>query len=128
MRRQSTRRVCPHPQPASSSQRLEDVAPSSPAPPDPPPATGGRSQRPAERMSPGTGSVTPQVPRPKGRQRKPARPVLPLALVVEEYVRDLRRRHISEKTIRDYAQVLRLALAFWQAQLGRPPTLDDLSV
>src|SRR5690242_563411 len=128
MRRQSTSHPRSQRQPASSSQRPEDAALPDLAAPDPAPATGGRSQRPAVRMSTGSGPATRQPPRPKGRQRKPAQPVLPLALVVEEYVRDLRRRHISEKTIRDYAQVLRLALAFWQERLGRPPTLDDLSV
>jgi integrase/recombinase XerC len=61
------------------------------------------------------------------RPRTPAAPVLPLSLLIEEYGRDLRRRNIAPKTIRDYQQVLHLALGFWQRQLGRPPTLDDVT-
>jgi hypothetical protein len=63
--------------------------------------------------------------------RKPARqspPVLPLALILEEYWRDLRRREISAKTIRDYQQVLGLVSSFWERYLGRPPTLDDVTL
>jgi site-specific recombinase XerD len=53
---------------------------------------------------------------------------LPLALLLEEYVRDLRRRSIAAKTIHDYQQVLRLAVGFWHKHFGRPPTVDDVTV
>jgi hypothetical protein len=55
-------------------------------------------------------------------------PVLQLDLAVEEYERDLRRRDVSPKTTKNYVQVLHLAIRFWQEQLGRPPTLDEVSV
>lgn len=54
-------------------------------------------------------------------------PMLPLTLLLEEYARDLRRRNSAPKTIRDYQQVLQLAIAFWQQHFGRPPSLDDLT-
>ena len=70
-------------------------------------------------------STPPRAPRKRASQSIP--PVLPLALLIEEYLRDLRRRSIAAKTIRDYQQVLRLAIAFWQQHFGRPPTLDDVT-
>lgn len=60
--------------------------------------------------------------------RQPKLPVMRLDLVIDDYERDLRRRDISPKTIRNYRQVLGLAARFWDARLGRPATLDDLTV
>src|SRR5215470_7823610 len=55
-------------------------------------------------------------------------PALRLDLAIDEYERDLARRAISAETIRNYRKVLDLALRFWQEQLGRVPTLDDVTV
>jgi len=74
---------------------------------------------------------TPPKPRTRGTRRTPAAqaaPVLQLDLVVDEYERDLRRRDVSPKTIKNYVQILGLAIRCWQEQLGRPPTLDDVTV
>jgi integrase/recombinase XerD len=60
--------------------------------------------------------------------KAPALPALRLDLVIDEYERDLRRGRLSEKTVRNYAQILRLASRFWEAQLGCPPTLDDFTL
>lgn len=62
------------------------------------------------------------------RSQRAALPALRLDLAIDEYERDLRRREISPKTIGNYRQILLLALRFWREQLGRPPTLDDLTV
>src|SRR5258708_947402 len=72
--------------------------------------------------APATPSAARRAARKRASQSTP--PVLPLALLIEEYLRDLRRRSIAAKTIRDYQQVLRLAVAFWQQHYGRPPTLE----
>ena len=64
-------------------------------------------------------------------RRTPQRPKLPalrLNLAIDEYERDLRRGRLSEKTVRNYAQVLCLAGRYWEEQLGRPPTLDDFTL
>src|SRR5262249_33223806 len=53
-----------------------------------------------------------------------AQPVLPLAFLLEEYARDLRRGELATKTIRNYLGVLTLALSCWEEQVGRSPTLD----
>lgn len=62
------------------------------------------------------------------KPKAPALPALPLDLVLDEYERDLRRGRLSEKTVRNYAQILRLASRFWEEQLGRQPTLDDFTL
>jgi integrase/recombinase XerD len=54
--------------------------------------------------------------------------VLQLDLVIEEYERDCRRRDLSAKTIRNYRQACRAACVYWEADLGRPPTLDDVTI
>jgi hypothetical protein len=68
----------------------------------------------------------------KRGHRQPAysrkQPALRLDLAIDEYERDLARRAISAETIRNYRKVLHLALRFWQEQLGRLPTLDDVTV
>jgi integrase/recombinase XerD len=61
-------------------------------------------------------------------QRAVAAPVLPLALVVEEYARDLRRRERAAKTIRNYTKTLSLVLRCWEAQLEHAPLLDDFTL
>jgi len=53
---------------------------------------------------------------------------LRLDLALDEYERDLRRREIAGHTIRNYRKVLDLALRFWREQLGREPTLDDVTL
>ena len=60
------------------------------------------------------------------RKNKP--PILPLALVVEEYERDLRRHEMQPKTIEGYHKVLKQVMAFLLADLGRAATLDDFTV
>jgi integrase/recombinase XerD len=55
-------------------------------------------------------------------------PLLQLDFVIEEYERDCRRRSLSARTIRNYLQTLRAVCAWWEAELGRPPTLDDVTV
>ena len=55
-------------------------------------------------------------------------PTLQLDLVIDEYERDCRRRSLSPKTIRNYLQALQAALGYWGAELGRPPTLDDVTI
>ncbi|MGO8951497.1 MAG: site-specific integrase [Ktedonobacterales bacterium] len=66
--------------------------------------------------------------RPGQKAPRSSRPVIPLALILDEYWRDVRRREISAKTIRNYQQVLRLVSAFWEHYLGRPATLDDVTL
>ncbi len=89
------------------------------------------SGHPAER--PGDHLLDNASGRPASQHRKgtrtstPAMPMLPLTLLLEEYARDLRRRNIAPTTIRDYQQVLQLAIAFWQQHFSRPPSLDDLT-
>jgi len=73
-------------------------------------------------------SKTPASSRPAARAPRPARPVLPLAFLLEEYARDLRRGEMAAKTIRNYLGVLSLAVSCWEGQLGRAPTLDDFTV
>jgi integrase/recombinase XerD len=64
--------------------------------------------------------------------RRPAysrkQPTLRLDLAIDEYERDLARRAISTETIRNYRKVLDLVRRFWQEELGRAPTLDDVTV
>jgi integrase/recombinase XerD len=60
--------------------------------------------------------------------RTPKLPALRLDLVIDEYERDLRRSRLSEKTVRNYAQVLRLTNRFWEEHLGRSPTLEDFTL
>jgi integrase/recombinase XerD len=55
-------------------------------------------------------------------------PVLQLDLVIEEYERDCRRRSLSTRTIRNYLQALQAVCAYWEAALGRPATLDDVTI
>ncbi len=74
--------------------------------------------------------VTAQRPTPRTRRTPAAQaaPVLQLDLVVDEYERDLRRRDMSPKTVKNYIQILGLAIRCWQEQLGRSPPLDDVTV
>jgi integrase/recombinase XerD len=55
-------------------------------------------------------------------------PTLQLDLVIDEYERDCRRRSLSTKTIRNYLQALHAADSYWEADLDRPPTLDDVTI
>jgi integrase/recombinase XerD len=55
-------------------------------------------------------------------------PTLQLELVIDEYERDCRRRTLSPKTIHNYLQALQAARAYWEGTLGRPLTLDDVTV
>src|SRR5262245_35779355 len=70
----------------------------------------------------------------KSSRQRPAKPpasrlpTLQLDLVIEEYERDCRRRSLSARTIRNYLQACYAACAYWQAELGRPPTLDDVTI
>jgi integrase/recombinase XerD len=64
---------------------------------------------------------------PRNKLQRPA-PVLPLALVVEEYARDLRRRELATKTIRNYLKILSLVVRCWETQLDRTPLLDDFTL
>lgn len=64
---------------------------------------------------------------PRNKPQRPA-PVLPLALVVEEYARDLRRRELATKTIRNYLKILSLVVRCWETQLDRTPLLDDFTL
>jgi hypothetical protein len=73
-------------------------------------------------------SQSPSVSRPGRNASRPSRPVLPLALLLDDYCRDLRRREISPKTIWNYQQVLGLVSRFWEQHLGHPPTLDDVTL
>ena len=68
-----------------------------------------------------TQASTRQAARPTSARtpKAPALPALRLDLVIDEYERDLRRGRLSEKTVRNYAQILRLATRFWEEQLGR---------
>ena len=69
---------------------------------------------------------------PRGSRRAQPRsaklPALLLELVIDEYERDLRRSRLSARNIHNYVQILRLAVRFWTALLGRPPTLDDFTL
>jgi integrase/recombinase XerD len=60
--------------------------------------------------------------------QKPKLPALRLDLAIDEYERDLCRGRLSEKTVRNYGQILRLADRFLEELLGRPPTLDDFTL
>ena len=51
----------------------------------------------------------------------------PLALILDEFWRDLGRREVSTKTIGNYQQVLRLVSTFWERYVGHPATLDDVT-
>jgi site-specific recombinase XerD len=55
-------------------------------------------------------------------------PTLQFDLVIDEYERDCRRRSLSPKTIRNYLQALHAAGSYWEADLGRSPTLDDVTI
>src|SRR5262245_57124576 len=68
---------------------------------------------------------------PRQRPKKPPAsrlPVLQLAFVIEDYERDCRRRSLSARTIRNYLQTLRAVCVYWEAELHRPPTLDDVTI
>jgi len=88
-------------------------------------AATGAAARPEVRRPRRRASKTPAASRPAAQ---PARPVLPLAFLLEEYARDLRRGEMATKTIRNYLGVLTLAVSCWEEQLGRSPTLDDFTV
>jgi integrase/recombinase XerD len=55
-------------------------------------------------------------------------PLLLLALVIDEYERDLRRREVQPKTIRNYRKVLSLATRFWEERAAHPLTLNDFTL
>src|SRR5262245_60992892 len=70
-----------------------------------------------------------KLPRQRPYRPPPSRlPVLQLDLVIEEYERDCRRRSLSARTIRNYLQALQAVCAYWEAELDRPPTLDDVTI
>jgi site-specific recombinase XerD len=103
------------------------------APDDPPHAQASAAEVPSPVLHPRRTQRTERGQASQRAQRPPhpqptQQPTLSLAWVVEEYLRDLRRSELSPKTIQDYRKIMGLAERCWTEQLGRPPTLDDLSV